>query len=188
MYAHNASGPYTSISQLVHGFLGDPSVPGLRTTVLFAAFAKNTSSTTDANGDTEKMAGLLSYSDASPANLSVEIGIMTVPAFQRTHVTSNAVGLLMQYAFGPLALRRVEWQCSTANTASVNAAKRLGFQLEGVKRWDRVYPKGKVGNGLSVGEGRGEGVGRDTAVLSVCWDDWESGVREKLQAVMDRTK
>lgn len=50
-----------------------------------------------------------------------------------------------------------------------------------------MYPKGKVGNGLSVGEGRGEGIGRDTAVLSVCWDDWENGTREKLQAVMDRT-
>ncbi|KZP23905.1 acyl-CoA N-acyltransferase [Athelia psychrophila] len=185
LYAHNAFGPYASATQLVDDFLEGPNVCAIRTTVLFAVFAKSSSPTSD----TEQLAGLLGYLNASPEHRAVEIGfIMTVPAFQRTHVTSNAVGLLMQYAFGPLALYRVQWQCSTANAASVNAAKRLGFQWEGVKRWDRVYPTGKLGNGLTVGEGRGEGVGRDTAVLSVCWDDWDNGARGKLQAVMDRTK
>ncbi|KAF7986673.1 hypothetical protein HWV62_20170 [Athelia sp. TMB] len=195
LYAHNSFGPYTSVSQLVNDFLEGPSVRETRTTVLFAVFAKEPSpsasniSSPTATSEAEQLAGLLGYLNASPDNLSVEIGfIMTVPAFQRTYVTSNAVGLLMQYAFGPLGLRRVQWQCSAANAASVNAAKRMGFRWEGVKRWDRVYPNEKIGNGLRVGEGRGDGVGRDTAVLSVCWDDWEGGTKETVQAVMDRAK
>lgn len=118
---------------------------------------------------------------------------MTIPTYQRTHVTSNAVGLLLEYALdlpskGGLGLRRVQWQASASNTASLNAAKKMFFQPEGVKRWDRVYPEGKAANGLAVGEGRGAGVGRDTAVFSICWNDWEGGTRDKVKAVMERTK
>ncbi|PPQ69008.1 hypothetical protein CVT26_001942, partial [Gymnopilus dilepis] len=45
------------------------------------------------------IAGTLGLINSSAPNLSTEIGcIIILPAFQRTHVASNAVGLLLQYA------------------------------------------------------------------------------------------
>jgi len=90
-----------------------------------------------------------------------------------------------------LGLRRVVWQANYLNKASVRLAERLGFHMEGIKRWDRVLPIGK--DSASNGRARHEGdpkrdhVGRDTAILSLCWDDWEKGRKEKLAGIMART-
>jgi len=44
------------------------------------------------------MAGVIALIKASPANLSAEIGwVIVFPAFQRRHVASNAVALLLRY-------------------------------------------------------------------------------------------
>ncbi|KAF9225370.1 hypothetical protein BS17DRAFT_778510 [Gyrodon lividus] len=65
-----------------------------------------------------------------------------------SHITTNACALLLQYAldlpaFGGLGLRRVQWQASDENCASVGAAETMGFKFEGVLRWDRVsYTRG----------------------------------------------
>jgi RimJ/RimL family protein N-acetyltransferase len=42
--------------------------------------------------------------------------------------------LIMKNAFEVLGNRRYEWKCNNLNTASKNAAKRLGFKFEGVFR------------------------------------------------------
>ncbi|KAM7218417.1 putative GNAT family acetyltransferase [Rhypophila decipiens] len=47
---------------------------------------------------------------------------------------------------GGLGLRRVQWQTNASNQASVNAALRLGFELEGIMRWAAVLPWGKEGD------------------------------------------
>jgi len=152
----------------------------------------------------------MGFLNTSPANLSTEVGFAIIlPPFQRTHVTSNAIGLLLQYALDPpsdssdgdgsisfgreqrggrggLGLRRVQWQANSLNTASIRAAERMGFKHEAVLRWDRVLregrEKGKVGNGREVSDD----IGRDTIMLSLCWDDWEGGGREKVLGVMER--
>lgn len=146
------------------------------------------------------MAGLLS---TDVENQCTEIGfIMTLPAFQRTHVTTNAVGLLLHYClemptadgiqqkYGPgLGLRRVQWQCHAENTPSRRHAERIGMKLEGVIRWQRVLEAGKVGH--EVPEDRKRlcaKVGRHSYMLAMCWDDWEvEGGREHVQALMART-
>jgi RimJ/RimL family protein N-acetyltransferase len=92
------------------------------------------------------MAGTMSYITTSKANRvrvhrripyslvltrflpqSTEIGfVITLKSAQRTHVTSNAVGLLMKYAlnlpsdptFPGLGLRRVQWTCDSGNKPS----------------------------------------------------------------------
>lgn len=140
-------------------------------------------------------AGMVGLLDASPMNLSAEIGfLMAFPRYQRTHLTSNMLGLLLQYCLevperGGLGLRRVQWQANVQNGASVNAALRMGFQQEGVKRWDRVIPA-SIGKPNEVerlpreGDPHRTGFGRHTALLGLCWDDWEDGVREKVRELM----
>lgn len=89
-----------------------------------------------------------------------------------------------------LGLRRVQWIAHSENEASVNAATRMGFRVEGVLRWHRVIGdaerRGKIG-GREVqdgGYGRVEDRGRDSVFLSVCWDDWVAGGRERVRELM----
>lgn len=146
------------------------------------------------------LAGLIGFLNSSVANLCTEIGfIVTLPAFQRTHVTTNAVGLLLHYALdlpelGGLGLRRVQWQASASNQRSVDAAIKLGFRFEGVQRWQRALPSAKSkavsSNGIPLrgGDPRRENPGRDTAILAICWDDWEEGCRERVDEMMKPKK
>ncbi|GLB43174.1 putative acetyltransferase (GNAT) domain containing protein [Lyophyllum shimeji] len=160
--------------------------------VLFAIYDKTKASNADG-----ALAGVIGFTDASAANLQAEVAfVMISPPFQRTHVTSNAIGLLLHYALdlpseGGLGLRRVAWKASPANAASVKAAERMGFRREGLLRWHWVLPEGKEtgGNGRErrAGDPRPQALGRDTMVLSLCWDDWESSGRARVDAVMART-
>ena len=140
-------------------------------------------------------AGIISLLDASPRDLSVEIGfVVAFPKYQRTHLTSNMVGLLLQYCLevpenGGLGLRRVQWQANVQNGASVKAGLRMGFIHEGVKRWERIVPaaEGKPNTTERLpreGDPRRRDPGRHTAVLGLCWDDWEDGAREKVRELM----
>ncbi|KAI0294617.1 acyl-CoA N-acyltransferase [Multifurca ochricompacta] len=143
------------------------------------------------------VAGLIGLINASPTNLSVEFAwVLVFPEFQRTYVTSNAVGLLLQYCLelptaSPkpgLGLRRVQWTTHTLNEASYNAAKRMGLKEEGVLRWTLVLPEGKEGHGIPIREGdpRICNPGQDSIMLSFCADDWENGGREEVKKLIDR--
>lgn len=128
---------------------------------------------------------------ASVASATAEIGcILIFPSFQRSHVQTNASGLLLNYglntpAEGGLGLRRMQWQANVENLPSIAAAKRLGFQMEGILRWWRVLPpqkKGLVPVEMERDDGRGPG--RHEAMLSICFDDWEGGVKESVAKLM----
>ncbi|PVF99593.1 acyl-CoA N-acyltransferase [Serendipita vermifera] len=98
-----------------------------------------------------------------------------------------------KYTVSGLGLRRVQWQASTTNVPSLKTAKQMGFVLEGTLRWDRVMPlKGseeKKGNGKIVRnrDPRARCSGRDSLILSLCWDDWEFGGREAVDKLMSKT-
>lgn len=139
----------------------------------------------------ENFAGIMALMTASVTNASAEIGnILIFAPFQRTHVTTNAAGLLLAYSLNPpkeggLGLRRMQWQANVDNLPSVACAKRLGFRFEGVQRWQRVMPVWK--KDLLKEEMRredGRGPGRHEAVLSICFDDWEGGVKESVKELM----
>lgn len=144
------------------------------------------------------LAGLIGFVNSSPINLVTEIGgILILPPFQRTHIASNATGLLLKYALNlpsesppGLGLRRVVWQANVLNKASVGLAERMGFKLEGILRWERVLPPGKEESGRTSREGdpRRNFTGRDTTLLALCWDDWVDGRREMVDQVMQRVK
>jgi len=141
-----------------------------------------------------KYAGILSLSATNPVNAATEMGAIIFPAFQRTHVATNAIGLLLLYTLDPpsaggLGLRRVEWQCHAGNAASRRAALRMGFEFEGIARWQRVFPRGTVALPVEALEKRNgtkrELPGRHTAVFSIVWDEWDEK-RAKVVARMER--
>lgn len=133
---------------------------------------------------------------SQPERATVDLGQLLVSSFQRTFVGTHANALLLHYCLdsiedGGLGLRRVQWQPNASNLASVNAAKRLGFHLEGIIRWQQVLPVGKMGRegaGLPRGgwDGKEWGPGRHSAMLSLCWDDWLGGDREHVDALVRR--
>lgn len=172
-------GPFSSAESL-HNFIEEVVRPN-RQMMLYAVIDKTWPPTSLDNEGV--LAGFLAYTNTSLVNQSTEIAyVITLPPFQRTHVTSNAVGLLLNFALnttaeGGLGLRRVQWQTSTVNHASIQAAEKFGFIKEGVLRWDRVFPggrpKGKQGSGRHGPPGANDDdLARDTVLLSMCWDDW----------------
>ncbi|MBC7757001.1 MAG: GNAT family N-acetyltransferase [Bdellovibrio sp.] len=78
--------------------------------------------------------GLASYLRIDSVNGVIEVGhIAYSPHLQRTTMATEAMFLLMDYAFS-LGYRRYEWKCNALNQLSCRAAKRLGFTFEGIFR------------------------------------------------------
>ena len=142
------------------------------------------------------LAGTMALRGSSAANLSTEIAFVVVfPPFQRSHVASNAVGILLRYCLDlpragrpALGLRRVEWCAHVKNEASVRLAERIGFRCEGLTRWRNVMPEVRMQDGERprAGDPKPEKPGRHTVILSVCWGDWEGGIDAHVQRAMDR--
>lgn len=75
--------------------------------------------------------GWISYCDIEPHNAALEIGsIWFSPVLQRTRAATEAIYLLLDYAFAN-GFNRVAWRCNALNVPSCNAALRLGFSYEG---------------------------------------------------------
>lgn len=155
---------------------------------LFFAVLDLTDDFEDARWGRGRLAGMIALINTEPQNLSVEIGFVLIgKPFQRTHVTTNACGLLLQWCFEDLEMRRVQWQANHLNKPSVEAAKKMGFIFEGTIRWQVVLPKDRDSYGEPVmRDGRQEALGRHTVVLSISWQEWESGVKELMAKRMAR--
>ena len=79
--------------------------------------------------------GMASYLRITPEHGTIEIGhINYSPILQNTVEGTETMYLMMKNAFETLGNRRYEWKCNNLNSASKNAAKRLGFKFEGVFR------------------------------------------------------
>ena len=87
---------------------------------------------------------------------------------------------------GGLGFRRVQWAANVTNLASVKVAERMGFLHEGTMRWVMVLSEGKEGNKSREGDHLITRPGRDSILLAVCWDDWEGGVREHVDRLIDK--
>lgn len=187
LYKYFPFGPYESKEEVIASFFIG-RIQQNQGQIAYAVYDKVFEST-------PTPAGLIGLLETRPEHLSTEIGfVITFPRYQRTHLTSNMVGLLLQYCLelpenGGLGMRRVQWQAHVQNAASVRVSERMGFRYEGVKRWDRVIPA-SVGKPNTAerfpreGDSRKEDWGRHTALLALCWDDWEDGAREKVQGLM----
>ncbi|HZS54326.1 MAG TPA: GNAT family protein [Bryobacteraceae bacterium] len=104
-----------------------------------------------------KAKGYASYLRIEPVHRCIEVGhIVYSSALQRTVAATEAMYLMARYVFEELGYRRYEWKCNALNEASRRAARRLGFQFEGIFRQHMIV----------------KGRNRDTAWFSMLDCEW----------------
>jgi|SRR5579863_562305 len=112
---------------------------------------------TVADAQTDRPRGIVSYLAIVPEHGTIEIGnIWFSPELQRTPAATEAIFLLARHAFDDLGYRRLEWKCNALNQPSRDAAKRFGFDYEGIFRNHRVV----------------KGRNRDTAWFAITDQRW----------------
>ncbi|KAH7922034.1 hypothetical protein BV22DRAFT_1037935 [Leucogyrophana mollusca] len=145
------------------------------------------------------VAGAIGLAYTSSTALTTEVGpVIVLPDFQRTHVGSHAVGLILRWALelpstSPpgLGMRRVVWTTGPTNASSNGLAIRMGFKYEGLIRWACTihqvegYPK-EGGKPPREGDPMPGLPGRDSNLYAQCWDDWEGGGRELVEHAFAR--
>jgi RimJ/RimL family protein N-acetyltransferase len=90
-----------------------------------------------------RAAGMASYMRIDPEHGQVEVaGVLYARTLQRTTAATEAIHVLMRYAFDDLGYRRFEWKCDSLNEPSRRAAARLGFTYEGRFR-NHMVTKGR---------------------------------------------
>ena len=72
------------------------------------------------------------------AQCRAELGYSLSPAQQGRGIATEALHAMLEFAFGPLGLRRVEADVDPRNLASCRLLERLGFRREGLlrARWE----------------------------------------------------
>ncbi|AVZ75454.1 RimJ/RimL family protein N-acetyltransferase [Streptomyces lunaelactis] len=93
------------------------------------------------------------------ASGNCEAGCWLEPSAAGRGLVTRAVRVLIDWAVEERGMHRVEWVVSSANTASIKVAGRLGMTREGVQR--ESYPYG--------------GVRHDMEVWSVLAPEWRAG-------------
>jgi RimJ/RimL family protein N-acetyltransferase len=117
---------------------------------------------------TGQAGGVASYLRITPEAGTIEVGhINLAPVLQRTRAATEAMFLMMDWAFGA-GYRRYEWKCNALNLGSRRAAERLGLSYEGVFRQAAVV----------------KGRNRDTAWFAATDQDWPA-LRAAFAAWLD---
>jgi RimJ/RimL family protein N-acetyltransferase len=118
--------------------------------------------------DRSGSAGLFLVVSILPAMGTAELGLVYGAGLQRTIAGTETVVLALRHLFEDLGYRRVEWRCNPENAASMAAAKRYGFTLEGVLRQHRWI----------------KGANYDTAVHAIVDRDWPA-IARRFEAWLD---
>jgi len=106
---------------------------------------------------TGRATGRAAYLRMEPKHRVIEVGaILYTPLLQRTPGATEAMYLMMRYAFETLGNRRYEWKCNALNEPSRRAALRYGFTFEGVFRQHMIM----------------KGENRDTAWFAILDKEW----------------
>ena len=117
------------------------------------------------NLQTDQWEGVASYLRIAPEAGSIEVGhINFSPALQRTPAATEAMYLMMKWAFDA-GYRRYEWKCNALNAGSRRAAQRRGLSFEGVFRQAAVV----------------KGRNRDTAWFAAIDAEWPA-LKEAFEA------
>jgi len=117
---------------------------------------------------TGKHAGSTRFYDIQVHNHSLQLGYTWYGKdFRGTGLNKHCKFLLLQFAFEGLGMERVEFRADARNERSIAAMKSIGCTVEGILRKSVPLREG----------GR-----RDSIVLSILKEEWESGVKDRLQA------
>jgi RimJ/RimL family protein N-acetyltransferase len=109
--------------------------------------------------------GMVSFLNVASDMQRLELGhIWYSLDAQRSSVNTEAIYLMLCEAFDRLKYRRVEWKCDSLNERSRSAAKRLGFQFEGVFKQHMIV----------------KGRNRDTAWYSLLDNEWVN-IKKNMQ-------
>lgn len=81
-----------------------------------------------------KLAGVINLHFVDRYSERTSIGYWLTEGFQGKGLITRACSLLIDHAFGPLELNRVEIRCASDNTRSRAIPERLGFKEEGTLR------------------------------------------------------
>jgi N-acetyltransferase len=118
-----------------------------------------------------QIAGCTRFGSIEHRHRRVEIGWTWIaPAFQRSHINTEAKHLMFKHAFEVLGCVRVELKTNAQNQRSRNAMRRLGCVEEGTMRKHAVNDRG---------------VFRDTVYYAVIDTDWLA-VKAHIEALMAR--
>jgi len=116
---------------------------------------------------TNAFAGSTRFYDIQQTYLTVQLGFTWYGNdFQRTGLNRHCKLLLLSFAFEEWGMERVEFRAHAANHRSIAAMKAIGCIEEGILR--NHMP--------TVSGGR-----RDSIVLSILKEEWNSGVKELLK-------
>ena len=118
--------------------------------------------------DAAGAAGLFLIVSILPQMGTAELGLVYGARLQKSTGGTETVMLGLRHLFEDLGYRRVEWRCNTENAASMAAARRYGFTLEGVLRQHRWV----------------KGANCDTAVHAILDRDWPA-IAKRFEAWLD---
>jgi RimJ/RimL family protein N-acetyltransferase len=115
---------------------------------------------------TNQYAGSTRFYDIQPENDTLQLGYTWYgERFRGTGLNKHCKFLLLQFAFEKLGMQRVEFRADARNERSIAAMKSIGCKVEGILRSSMALSDG----------GR-----RDSIVLSILKNEWESEVKENL--------
>jgi RimJ/RimL family protein N-acetyltransferase len=112
-------------------------------------------------------AGSTRFYDIQPANQALQLGYTWYGGkYRGTGLNKHCKFLLLQFAFETLNAERVEFRADARNDRSIAAMKSIGCTVEGILRSNMPLCDG----------GR-----RNSIVLSILKNEWESTVKENLK-------
>jgi N-acetyltransferase len=116
---------------------------------------------------TGEYAGSTRFYDIQLQNQMMQLGYTWYGSkFQGTGLNKNCKMLMLQFAFDTLGMERIEFRASNENERSKAAMRSIGCVEEGVLRSHAATFAGTR---------------RSSIVLSILKNEWDDGVREKLE-------
>jgi len=117
---------------------------------------------------TGSYAGCTRFYDIQVVNSSLQLGYTWYGKdFQGTGLNKHCKFLMLEFAFEHLGVERVEFRADNDNKRSIASMKSLGCTVEGILR----------SNGV-----RKDGSRRDSIVLSILKEEWQTKVKENLRS------
>lgn len=120
---------------------------------------------------TNQYAGSTRFYDILPDYQTLQLGYTWYgKEFQGTGLNKNCKYLLLEFAFEVCGMERVEFRADNNNARSIAAMKSIGCKVDGILRSN--MPKREGGR-------------RDSIVLSILKNEWETKVKEMLKKKID---